>query len=88
MANPRDEPSLIFHRPPLKLLNDARLTFRQSINVAKWDNSEPVARTMLPVPQGVSTIPDISNSAGSTTACVWESGGSSRCWTDTESGQR
>ena len=61
MANPRAEFSPIFHRPPLKLPGNARVAVWPVINVEEWDINEPMARTVLPTPQGVSVIPDIPN---------------------------
>ena len=61
MANPRAEFSPIFHRPPLKLPNNARVAVWPVINVEEWDINEPMARTVLPTPQGVATLPDIPN---------------------------
>ena len=61
MANPRAEFSPIFHRPPLRLPGGARIAIWPVINVEEWDLNEPMARTVLPTPQGVSVIPDIPN---------------------------
>ena len=61
MANPRAEYSPIFHRPPLRLPNNARVAVWPVINVEEWDINEPMARTVLPTPQGVATLPDIPN---------------------------
>ena len=61
MANPRAEFSPIFHRPPLRLPGGARIAIWPVINVEEWDINEPMARTVLPTPQGVSVIPDIPN---------------------------
>ena len=61
MSNPRAEFSPIFHRPPLKLPGNARIAVWPVINVEEWDLNEPMARTVLPTPQGVSVIPDIPN---------------------------
>ena len=61
MANPRAEFSPIFHRAPLQLPDGARLAVWPVINVEEWDINEPMARTVLPTPQGVSVIPDIPN---------------------------
>jgi allantoinase len=63
MANPRAEYSPIFHRAPLKLPNNARLAVWPIINVEEWDINEPMARVVLPTPQGVPVIPDIPNFA-------------------------
>ena len=61
MSNPRAEFSPIFQRPPLKLPNNARVAVWPVINVEEWDINEPMARTVLPTPQGVVTLPDIPN---------------------------
>ena len=61
MANPRADFSPIFHRKPMKLPGNARVAVWPVINVEEWDISEPMARTVLPTPQGVSVIPDIPN---------------------------
>lgn len=61
MTNPRADYSPIFHRPPLKLPGDARVVVWPVINVEEWDINAPMARTVLPTPQGVSVIPDIAN---------------------------
>jgi allantoinase len=63
MANPRAEYSPIFHREPLKLPGNARVAVWVIINVEEWDINEPMARTVLPTPQGVTVIPDIPNFA-------------------------
>ena len=63
MANPRAEYSPIFHREPLKLPNNARVAVWAIINVEEWDINEPMARTVLPAPQGVTVIPDVPNFA-------------------------
>ena len=61
MANPRADYSPIFHREPLKLPNNARIAVWPVINVEEWDINEPMARTVLPTPQGVTVLPDIPN---------------------------
>ncbi len=61
MSNPRAEFSPIFDREPLKLPGGARVAVWPVINVEEWDINEPMARTVLPTPQGVSVIPDIPN---------------------------
>ena len=61
MANPRTEFSPLFQRPALKLPDDARVAVWPVINVEEWDMTQPMARTVLPTPQGVSVIPDIAN---------------------------
>ena len=61
MPNPRADFSPIFDRKPLKLPGGARVAVWPVINVEEWDINEPMARTVLPTPQGVSVIPDIPN---------------------------
>jgi peptidoglycan/xylan/chitin deacetylase (PgdA/CDA1 family) len=63
MPNLRAEFSPIFHREPLKLPNNARVAVWAIINVEEWDIHEPMARTVLPTPQGVTVIPDVPNYA-------------------------
>ncbi|HEU0022314.1 MAG TPA: polysaccharide deacetylase, partial [Dehalococcoidia bacterium] len=63
MPNPRAEYSPLFHRKPLKLPGNARIAVWPIINVEEWDINEPMARTVLPAPQGVTVIPDIPNYA-------------------------
>ena len=63
MPNPRSDYSNIFDRPPLKLQDNARIVVWPIINVEEWDINEPMARTVLPVPQGRSVIPDVPNYA-------------------------
>ncbi|MEK7806550.1 MAG: polysaccharide deacetylase family protein [Chloroflexota bacterium] len=61
MSNPRAEYSPIFHRRPLKLPDNARVAVWPIINVEEWDINAAMARTVLPAPQGVATMPDIPN---------------------------
>ncbi len=61
MVNPRAEFSPIFERAPLKLPGNARIAVWPIINVEEWDINEPMARAVLPTPQGVSVIPDVPN---------------------------
>lgn len=61
MANPRATYSPLFQRRPLKLPDGARVAVWPVINVEEWDMNAPMARTVLPPPQGVSVIPDIAN---------------------------
>lgn len=61
MANPRADYSPIFERRPLRLPGQARVAVWPVINVEEWDINEPMARTVLPTPQGVSVIPDVPN---------------------------
>ena len=63
MPNPRADYSPIFERKPLELPGDARVAVWAIINVEEWDINEPMARTVLPVPQGRSVLPDIPNYA-------------------------
>ncbi|MFQ5873556.1 MAG: polysaccharide deacetylase family protein [Dehalococcoidia bacterium] len=61
MSNPRANYSPIVNRRPLKLPEDARVAVWVVVNVEEWDISAPMARTVLPTPQGASVIPDIPN---------------------------
>lgn len=63
MPNPRTEYSPIFHRTLLTLPGNARIAVWPVINVEEWDIHEPMARTILPTPQGRSVLPDIPNFA-------------------------
>ena len=63
MPNPRADFSPIFDRKPLRLPGNARVAAWVIINVEEWDINEPMARTILPTPQGRSVIPDIPNFA-------------------------
>ena len=61
MPNPRAEFSPIGQRAPLKLPNEARIAVWPVVNVEEWDINAPMARTVLPTPQGVPAMPDIPN---------------------------
>jgi len=61
MTNPRAEYSPIIDRKPLKLPGGARVAVWVVINVEEWDINAPMARAVLPAPQGVSNVPDIPN---------------------------
>ena len=61
MANPRVEYVPIIDRKPLKLPDNARVAVWAIINVEEWDINEPMARTVLPAPQGARVVPDIPN---------------------------
>ncbi len=63
MSNPRADFSPIFQREPLRLPGGARVAVWVIINMEEWDINEPMARTVLPVPQGRSVIPDVPNYA-------------------------
>ncbi len=51
----------IVQRAPLSLPNGARLAVWVVVNVEEWDINEPMARRVLPTPQGVSVVPDVPN---------------------------
>ena len=61
MPNPRAEFSPIFDRPKLTLPDGARVAVWFIINVEEWDIDQPMARTVLPSPQGAAVSPDIPN---------------------------
>ena len=61
MSNPRADYVPIVHRKPLKLPGNARVAVWPVINVEEWDINAPMARTVIPAPQGVTVMPDIAN---------------------------
>ena len=61
MSNPRAEYSPIINRAPLKLPGGARVAVWPVVNVEEWDINAPMARTVIPAPQGVTVLPDIAN---------------------------
>ena len=61
MPNPRADYAPIFDRPPLLLPEGARVAVWLIINVEEWDINQPMARTVLPAPQGAAVSPDIPN---------------------------
>ncbi len=63
MKYPRErfEYSAIVDRKPLKLPKGARLAVWTIVNVEEWDIEKPMARTVLPPPQGTGGIPDVPN---------------------------
>ena len=61
MSNPRAEYSPIVGRAPLKLPGGARVAVWPVINVEEWDINAPMARSVIPAPQGVTVLPDIAN---------------------------
>ena len=61
MPNPRAEYSPIFDRPKLTLPDGAKVAVWFIINVEEWDIGQPMARTVLPSPQGAAVSPDIPN---------------------------
>lgn len=61
MANPRADYLAIVDRAPLQLPGGNRLAVWVVVNVEEWPISGPMARTVLPFPQGVAAIPDVAN---------------------------
>ncbi len=61
MVEPRAPYSAIVDRPPLKLPGGARVAVWVCINVEEWEFGAPMARALLPAPQGASVTPDIPN---------------------------
>lgn len=61
MVWPRAEFSPIFDRSPLRLPDGARVAVWTVVNVEEWDFRAPMARTVIPAPQGVTLIPDVPN---------------------------
>lgn len=61
MTNPRAEYSPIIDREPLSLPGGARLAVWVIVNVEVWDFDAPMARTVIPYPQGEAVVPDVAN---------------------------
>lgn len=61
LRNPRAEYSPIIDREPLRLPGGARVAVWIIINVEVWDFNAPMARTIIPYPQGTVVIPDVTN---------------------------
>lgn len=61
MTNPRADYIPIVDRSPLKLPGDARVAVWVIVNIEEWMFDEPMARTVIPPPQGVTIVPDITN---------------------------
>ena len=61
MSNPRAEFNPMINRQPIKLPDNARVAVWFIINVEDWDFNSPMARSILPQPQGVNLIPDVTN---------------------------
>jgi len=60
---PRDRVpfSAIVDRPPLRLPNKARTVVWSIVNLEVWDITRPMARQVIPPPQGVTLLPDVPN---------------------------
>lgn len=61
MENPRADYSAIYDRPALPHPDGVRVLIWPVINVEQWDINSPMARTILPTPQGRDVIPDVTN---------------------------
>ena len=61
MSNPRTDYLPIVDREGLRLPGDARVVVWIILNIEEWEITGPMARTVLPPPQGASLIPDITN---------------------------
>jgi allantoinase len=61
MPNPRADYSPIVERKPLKLPADAWVAVWVIVNIEEWPIAEPMARTVIPPPQGATIVPDITN---------------------------
>ncbi len=61
MTDRRLDYSPIIDRRPLKLPDGARIAVWVIVNVEEWDINEPMARRVLPSPQGVTVTPDVPN---------------------------
>ena len=61
MTNPRADFFPIIDRKPLKLPGNARIAVWVIVNIEEWPFNEPMARTVIPPPQGATIVPDIAN---------------------------
>ena len=61
MTNPRADYSPIIDRKPLKLPHGGRMGVMVVVNVEEWDINASMPRTVIPMPQGVTVLPDIPN---------------------------
>ena len=61
MPNPRADYFPIIEREPLQLPNGGRVAVWVIVNVEEWSFDAPMARTVLPFPQGVNLTPDVAN---------------------------
>lgn len=61
MPNPRADYLPIVDRPALQLPRGKRLAVWIIVNIEEWPIDGPMARTVLPFPQGVTAIPDVAN---------------------------
>ena len=53
--------SAIVDRPPLALPGGARIVVWTIVNLEFWDITRPMARQVLPAPQGAVMVPDVPN---------------------------
>ena len=60
---PRDRApySAIVDRPPLRLPGNARVVLWTIVNLEVWDIGRPMARQVIPAPQGQALLPDVPN---------------------------
>lgn len=60
---PRDRApySAIVDRPPLQLPGKGRIIVWSIVNLEVWDIARPMARQVIPPPQGVTLLPDVPN---------------------------
>jgi peptidoglycan/xylan/chitin deacetylase (PgdA/CDA1 family) len=61
MANPRAAYSPLPFRKPLRLPGHARVAVLTVINLEEWDFDAPMARALIPAPQGAKVVPDVAN---------------------------
>ena len=61
MPNPRADYLPIIERDALQLPNGGRVAVWVIVNVEEWSFDAPMARTVLPFPQGVNLTPDVAN---------------------------
>jgi peptidoglycan/xylan/chitin deacetylase (PgdA/CDA1 family) len=61
MTEPRErlEYSAIVDRPAIELPNNARMAIWSVVNLEVWDIARPMARQLLPAPNGQTVLPDV-----------------------------
>ena len=61
MPNPRTDYLPIVDRPRLPVPDGNRIIVWVVVNIEEWPLTGPMARTVLPFPQGVTALPDVAN---------------------------
>ena len=78
LPHERFDYSPIASRRPWKLPKGCRIAVWTIVNVEEWSIEKGMPRQYLSTPQGVAVTPDVPNWRGTSTACAWGSGDSTR----------